>query len=879
MIDPHKLPTHLANVVRRSNAIGDSASADTFLLTSYVVEAFIKTIAIALTAGVRKSSPNISRKLDYDLIQGDGLGTWEKVIGDLTAHSIGSYLDSDLQTLVSWLIKKRTQQEDSWARDAIQDCCFVLERLGMIDVESPSRPNVRFLLSQLVRIRNKTKAHGAVGPDFFHEANPRFANATTALVENSPLTSWEWFHLSVRPEKKNVRAIRLHGLSPQNVRAAQAELLHPNDAGIHFRTHDKGHLFHCGELLRCNKECSTFLVPNGGYTATGIAEFIDYGGSGAVEHVSLPQFLTPPATLPPSATEGGTELDIFSNALGNLPARPDRYVERPKLEFELLARLRDRNHTIITLHGRGGIGKTSLAIHVVHLIADETDPAFDYVLWLSARDLELKPSGASEVRRGVSNLESVCKTIGGLLGTGKTVEDFARVLQDPTVAGSKGILFVFDNFETLDNPRALHEFLDTHTHIPNKILITSRERAFKGDYPIEVGGMELDEATRLLRQEANVWCIGSLMTDEAIQNIFEYTDGHAYVMRVLLGEIAKEGRWVPLKSLVPKRTDLLNVVFERSFNRLSSDGKWVFLCVANWRSAVPELLLLVVLGRRDLDAEKGLEECVRLALLTRHEMADESYCYSAPELARLFARKKLEGDPDRLLVQEDVELLREFGALKPSAVARADIGQIVRSFVERCLISARSNDATRRELMDSTLSRIAALWPEAWLGLAKFRQLTNSRTEAVSYALRRAVEEQPFNKEAWQRRAEFALHTEDVNLHIACLVSAVETDPSDVELVRETAYALCKFVDAHKIDIPRARRGVYLASVRSHMERLAEKLDATGLSRLAWLFLLEDGGEDSAWKYANLGLSRDSTSSHCLKIVQRLDGEGYRPKA
>jgi len=74
--------------------------------------------------------------------------------------------------------------------------------------------------------------------------------------------------------------------------------------------------------------------------------------------------------------------------------------------------------------------------------------------------------------------------------------------------------------------------------------------------------------------------------------------------------------------------------------------------------------------------------------------------------------------------------------------------------------------------------------------------------------------------------------------------------------------------NAHKQEIVKARRSVYLASVRSHMVRIADQLDPTGLSRLAWLFLLEDD-----WEYANMGLATDATNGHCLRIVQRLTNQ------
>jgi hypothetical protein len=60
------------------------------------------------------------------------------------------------------------------------------------------------------------------------------------------------------------------------------------------------------------------------------------------------------------------------------------------------------------------------------------------------------------------------------------------------------------------------------------------------------------------------------------------------------------------------------------------------------------------------------------------------------------------------------------------------------------------------------------------------------------------------------------------------------------------------------------------------MECLAGRLDATGFSRLAWLFLLE-GNQEDAWKYANMGLAKDATNSHCLRIVERLNDQRNAP--
>lgn len=875
LLDNRGLPTHLARVAARLNLIGPDSSGDTFLATSYVVESLMKTMAIALCAGIRQSSSSAAYKFEYDLIRADGLGNWVAVITNCTSQSYAGYVDAELQPLIAWLSQKRTRPEDQWARDLSANCGKILKLLGAGEGDQPTKLTIRFILSQLVQIRNKTKAHGAVGPEFFETANRVYVDVVEALLLHCPLCQWEWFHLSSRPSKETLRAFSLRGVAPDYVPKGQAEGLRPLEPGVHFRTHDRGQLFHSGDLIRTNLECHSFWMPNGGFNVKGSAEFLDYA-DGKVQAFDASRYLNPPAPLPRSATEGVPALEIFSNLFGNLPAAPAGYVERPRLQDELLQRLTDHNHAIITLHGRGGIGKTSLALFAAHRLAQEDKPPFDYILWFSARDLELRPGGPSEVRRAIPNLAEVAKLTGEMLGIESKVDVLAEVLQDPRRVSNKGILLIFDNFETLDDPRGVHKFLDTHTHLPNKVLITSRERAFKGDFPIEVGGMELLEAQRLLKQEARVLNVETIITDDVIEDIHEYTDGHAYVMRVLLGEIAKDGRWVPLKSLVPRRGDLLNAVFERSFNRLTQSGRCVFLTVANWRSIVPELALLVVLGQRELDVEDGVEECVRLSLIIRRELADGQYCYLAPELAKLFAKKKLDGDPDRLLINEDLALLREFGAIDPAHAGTTRTDKIVGSFVARCMERVSSAGPEIVQRLDETLLRIAELWPQGWIALASLRQKASAQDGDIAYALRRAVEEMPYDKSTWLARAEHAKSLCDETTYIASLVSAVEADPSDPELLREVAFQLCQYVAAHTWEIPQARRGVYLASVRSHMEKIADKLDSTGLSRLAWLFLLE-GDSTNGWKYANKGLSKDSINTHCLKIVERLEQQGFTP--
>lgn len=315
--------------------------------------------------------------------------------------------------------------------------------------------------------------------------------------------------------------------------------------------------------------------------------------------------------------------------------------------------------------------------------------------------------------------------------------------------------------------------------------------------------------------------------------------------------------------------DIVDAVFERSFNKLSESGRYVFLTISNWKSSVSELSLLVVLGQHGLDVENGIEECKRLSLITEDTLIDNQLCYFAPQLARVFGRKKLDGDSDRLLIQEDLETIRKFGVLDIQKNGTMSQEEQISKFTKWCL-SDDIPDGEQVEKLDKILLAVANLWPQAWVDLANFRRKYDYSIKDVEYAYRRAVEEMPFRKDVWIERAEYADICENEPLRITCLVSSVEADPTDLALISQVAFHLCRYINDHKTDIPKTRRGIYLASVRSHMEKVSGKLDATGLSRLAWLFLLEND-EENAWKYASLGSEKDSDNVYCARIVQALE--------
>lgn len=489
------LPTHIALVVRRLGTTSPDELASTFLEAFYLAEVVTKTIAVALQAGLSESAPDIPYRHAYGLVRADGLGIWDQAIRESTSQPIAAYLPPELSQFVAWASKRRTKPEDEWFRDALSKAQYVLKEAGAEVQESSKAASVRDLIGLLIQIRNKTKAHGAVGQTFYANVNKPYLDAVEILLTSCPAMAWKWLHLSVRQSGK-IRGILLRGHEPAHLKEAETIDLPVKRPGVHFAPGPSNRVFYCGDLLRGNHDCNLFLFPNGSVAASGQAEFIDYA-TGSLSKETVDKFLAHPVPPPPSETEGASAFDVQSNVFGNLPDVPRGYVSREALEAELLPRLKDTNHPIITLHGGGGMGKTSLAIYVAHKMTQLVDPPFEHIVWFSARDIDLRLSGPSAVRPSVFDLASVSKKFSELFssyGVRSDAESFAKVLQSPTGVSRKGILFVFDNFETMSDVREFHRFLDEHTHLPNKVLITSRERAFKADYPIEVRGMELREA-------------------------------------------------------------------------------------------------------------------------------------------------------------------------------------------------------------------------------------------------------------------------------------------------------------------------------------------------------------------------------------------------
>ncbi|MFI9835240.1 FxSxx-COOH system tetratricopeptide repeat protein [Streptomyces sp. NPDC051913] len=171
----------------------------------------------------------------------------------------------------------------------------------------------------------------------------------------------------------------------------------------------------------------------------------------------------------------------------NLPARNAAFTGRDSMLVHLREALASGQRVAVqALHGRGGVGKTQLALEYAYRFAGE----YDFAWWIASEDPTLIPDqlAALAVRTGIA--------------PAGTPPAAAVELLLAELGGMSRWLLVFDNAE---DPDALARFLPGG---PGRVLITSRSPHWNAyAVPVDVDTLSRSESVALLRAQ------GAVLTD------------------------------------------------------------------------------------------------------------------------------------------------------------------------------------------------------------------------------------------------------------------------------------------------------------------------------------------------------------------------------
>ncbi|MDF1814047.1 MAG: NB-ARC domain-containing protein [Verrucomicrobiales bacterium] len=859
----------IEQVLQRAEAEKEESDFAYFFSLLLSAEALTKTIVSGMIAAVGDDAERNRYRIEHALIRADGIGDWCECLEDVLTGAASQYLLNEARAEHSDLIKKC--KEGDWQHDATTALKDVLDSLGITSEEVPVKTDLKRWFRLFAQLRNKTRAHGATRSGSAGIAALHLQKSIALIYENFSLFNRQWAHLHRNISGKyRVSSVTGNTFDFDYLKTSHTENFN-NGIYIYFDSPREV------RLIESDPELDDFYFANGGLRSQAY-ELLSYvsdnrkTGDGS-------QFLTPPGKLPNSETEGHGELLQQGNCFSNAPEGLIGYISRTELESELKQLLLDDRREVVTLVGRGGIGKTSLALRVIQDLFDQD--RYEVIVWFSARDVDLGPNGPKSVKANVFTIDDLVKLYSNLVFFKESADSkkikprefFESQLQNCQMGNC---LFVFDNFETMQNPGEVFKWIDTYIRLPNKVLITTRLREFKGDYPVEVSGMNAVESNQLIMKTAKHLEISNLLSDKYVTELVTKSEGHPYIIKILLGEVSRERKALNIPRIVAGTEDVLTALFERTYAILSPCGQRAFLTLSAWNSPVPKIALEAVLIRsteQRSEVELGIESLIQFSIAEEHSSeVDGQIFISLPLVASVFGKKKLNINPSKAAIKSDVETLQMLG---PMSTSDLNVGLVNR--LERMIqnISRKVEDGEEFTEYESILEAICRAYNPGWLLLARWHMESRTQDgyEKAKIELKRFLENSNTvdeTSEAWQLLGHACYQTNDDLGEVHAFVERSQIGMVSYYDLSNTANRLNLFIRQNPTNLEEDEKREMAAKIANVMKDRKSEASGNDFSRMAWLEI-HRGQETAARELVSEGLRLDPNNYHLGKLSQRFD--------
>ena len=877
----------MVQIVEKEQNVSDT---DYFNSLMYLGEMVTKFAVLGMVAAVSEGRERNQYRLRHRLVRSDGIGEWSQVLDEILNRVPAHYLISVSTGMGNevYQLTERTRAS-AWQHDSVaklHDClcvvCADVDRLG-------KRVQGKRWFGLFATLRNKTRGHGAPTSEQLSRMCMNLGDSIQLFVENFRLFARPWAYVSqsmsgkYRVVKMTEAAHTLDRLKTIEGRRYQLS----QGVYILFAESFEETSIRSVDLVSTDIESLDFFMPNGGWNNKRY-KALSYI-SNTEKAIDGKDYQTLASDLPPSDTRS-LKAAVIEDSIYTMPSRQAGYIGRHDPEERLLRELvEDNQHRIVTLVGGGGIGKTWLTLEVLYRVLDEG--AYDAILWFSARDIDLLSDGAKPVKPDVLNEADIAAEFFRHMGPifydaeylATEVPDKIKFLRDNINKSELGqILFVFDNFETVSSPIELYNWIETHLRLPNKALITTRFRDFRGDFPVELRGMNDAESKALIDATARELGITGLLRPDYTRELINTSAGHPYVMKILLADVRKSGRTGRVERIIGSKDEMLENLFERTYDRLSPAAKRVFLTLCKWRSLVAETQLKAVLLRplnEEMDdISSAIDELFKSSLIERNSSGEDTEVFwSVNQVTRKFGLRKLETDASKMAIEADIKFLQLFGVTQKTDLTHGMRSRIRRfiSEVETKVLRDRVSVAEYAPIVDE----VAKVYHEAWPQLADVYEKRNE-DDGLEKTLRRYLElsnDIQGKMSIWERLADFYQIRSRYSEELLARIQLAQLPKTSYDKISDAVNRFNNINKLRKSRFDEVEKEEIIDLLIELMENRVEEAGADDCSRLGWLYM-NSRQPEKALESAQRGLRIGPSHRHCLNLKSKaLDAIGNRP--
>ncbi|MEQ8472173.1 MAG: tetratricopeptide repeat protein [Marinoscillum sp.] len=311
---------------------------------------------------------------------------------------------------------------------------------------------------------------------------------------------------------------------------------------------------------------------------------------------------------------------------------------------------------VVTISGAGGVGKTSLALKVVHdLTYQASKKPFDSIVWLSAKENKLSSLGIEDIEPTLKSFEELLDTFIELFGFENEIKvgsiEEKESLTNSIIELNDRILVMVDNLETITDERIINFIIDAPINV--KFLVTSRKGIGQIERRYDLKQLKAKEAVYLFRQLARDKQLTSLITleDAVIKKYVHKVSYYPLAIKWVLGQVAR-GKNINkvIDSIHFDESDISKFCFEQIFNTISSESRKLLYALSLNQDPPTASILQHTCGFEEHRFDDAIEELILVSLVIPEQFQNEhseiATRYELLPLTRGFTRQQLNKDPE-----------------------------------------------------------------------------------------------------------------------------------------------------------------------------------------------------------------------------------------